>query len=117
MTSSSRNTPTFNELIYEVVSQIPEGRVTTYGTIAALCGRPRAARIVGGVAHYGPEGLPWQRVVKAGGLLAEGYPGGVEGHKQVLEREGVAIDDAFRVISFNQIYWSGRGAGEEAKHK
>jgi alkylated DNA nucleotide flippase Atl1 len=36
-----------------LVSKIPEGRVMTYGQLAALCGSPRAARIVGGIAHYG----------------------------------------------------------------
>ena len=41
----------------------------TYGQLAALCGNARAARIVGGIAHFGDPGLPWQRVVnKRGGL-------------------------------------------------
>ena len=48
----------FRELIYEYVAQIPPGRVMTYGQLAALAGSPRAARIVGGVAHFGPEELP-----------------------------------------------------------
>lgn len=61
----------------------------TYGQIAALCGSPRAARIVGGIAHWGDQSLPWQRVVKADGSLAEGFPGGVAGHRAVLEPEGV----------------------------
>ena len=39
--------------VEDVVSQIPAGRVMTYGQIAALSGSPRAARIVGGIAHYG----------------------------------------------------------------
>lgn len=65
----------------------------TYGQIAVMCGLPRGARIVGGVAHYGPLDLPWQRVVKKDGSLAEGYPGGTEGHKKDLEAEGVEIVD------------------------
>ena len=97
----------FNEQVYELVAQIPKGRVTTYGTLAALCGKPRAARIVGGIAHFGPSELPWQRVVKAGGGLAEGFPGGVEGHRQVLEAEGVKVSN-HRVVDFNQIFWSGK---------
>ena len=97
----------FDDQVYELVSQIPKGRVTTYGTIAALCGKPHAARIVGGIAHFGPSELPWQRVVKAGGRLAEGFPGGVDGHRQVLEAEGVEVRN-HKVANFKQIYWDGR---------
>lgn len=87
----------FRERVYEVVSQIPYGMVMTYGQIAALCGSPRAARIVGGVAHFGDDRLPWQRVVKANGALAEGYPGGVVGHHASLEAEGVQFTEDGRV--------------------
>ena len=69
----------------------------SYGQIAALCGSPRAARIVGGIAHYGDLSLPWQRVVHKNGKLATGFPGGVEGHRQVLEAEGVAVSNDFEV--------------------
>ena len=96
----------FNEQVYEIVARIPKGRVTTYGTIAVLCGRPRAARIVGGIAHRGPQDLPWQRVVKAEGWLAEGFPGGIEGHRMALLEDGVKTSPRGRVIDFNKIYWS-----------
>lgn len=43
--------------VEQLVAQIPIGRVMTYGQLAALCGSPRAARIVGGIAHYGPTHL------------------------------------------------------------
>jgi len=69
----------------------------TYGQIALLCGKPRAARIVGGVAHFGNPELPWQRVVKKDGHLAEGYPGGVEGHKAALEAESVVFRQEYQV--------------------
>ena len=69
----------------------------TYGQIAALCGNPRAARIVGGIAHFGDPTLPWQRVVKKDGRLAEGYPGGIAGHCQKLIAEGVAVGNDLRV--------------------
>lgn len=87
----------FAERVYALVSQIPEGRVMTYGQIAALCGSPRAARIVGGIAHYGPPELPWQRVVKKDGSLAEGYYGGIEGHRQALEAEGIKTNSDLKV--------------------
>jgi methylated-DNA-protein-cysteine methyltransferase-like protein len=89
--------PNFKDAIYELVSQIPRGNVMTYGQIAYLCGHPRAARFVGGVAHYGDPDLPWQRVVKKDGSLAEGYPGGTAGHKAALEAEGVVVDSNYKI--------------------
>ncbi len=71
--------------------QIPRGRVMTYGQLAALSGNARAARIVGGIAHFGDPALPWQRVVSKQGGLAAGYPGGRSGHRQVLEAEGYEV--------------------------
>lgn len=94
----------FRERVYEVVRQIPPGRVMTYGQIAALVGNPRAARIVGGVAHYGDPSLPWQRVVNKKGGLAVGYPGGVVGHAKHLEAEGVVVSDDF-TIDIARLRW------------
>lgn len=94
----------FRRRVYEVVRQIPAGRVMTYGQIAALCGNPRAARIVGGIAHFGDPELPWQRVVKKDGRLAEGYPGGVQGHKEHLKSEGVEVNNDFRV-EIGKVLW------------
>jgi methylated-DNA-protein-cysteine methyltransferase related protein len=73
------------------VAQIPAGKVMTYGQLAVLCGSPRAARIVGGIAHYGDPDLPWQRVVNRHGSLANGYPGGKAGHAEALEAEGFIV--------------------------
>jgi methylated-DNA-protein-cysteine methyltransferase-like protein len=87
----------FRSRVEALVSAIPRGRVMTYGQLAALCGNARAARIVGGIAHFGDPDLPWQRVVNKSGGLALGYPGGKAGHKQVLEQEGVEVSDDFRV--------------------
>jgi methylated-DNA-protein-cysteine methyltransferase-like protein len=81
----------FRKQVEALVAQIPRGRVMTYGQIAALCGNARAARIVGGIAHFGNPDLPWQRVVNRHGGLAAGYPGGRAGHKQVLEAEGYEV--------------------------
>lgn len=79
----------FRQRVYALVAQIPKGRVMTYGQIAALCGNAGAARIVGGIAHFGDPDLPWQRVVKKDGSPAEGYPGGIAGHEKRLRQEGV----------------------------
>ena len=81
--------PGFKILVQALVSQIPKGKVMSYGQIAAMCGSPRAARIVGGIAHFGDPALPWHRVVKKDGSLAEGYPGGIPSHQKALELEDV----------------------------
>jgi alkylated DNA nucleotide flippase Atl1 len=77
----------------------------TYGQLAALCGNARAARIVGGIAHFGDPSLPWQRVVNKSGGLASGYPGGRSGHKQVLEAEGIHASDNYKV-DVASLLWS-----------
>jgi methylated-DNA-protein-cysteine methyltransferase-like protein len=95
----------FRRRVYFFVAQIPKGRVMTYGQLAALAGSPYAARVVGGIAHWGDPDLPWQRVVKKSGSLAEGYPGGLSGHKQVLEAEGVKVSEDFRVDVEELLWW------------
>ncbi len=96
----------FKERVYEIVAQIPRGRVMTYGQIAALAGSPRAARQVGQVAHWGPMDLPWQRVVNKTGGLAGGYTtGGRESHRHDLEADGVAVGNDYRVDVDALIWW------------
>jgi methylated-DNA-protein-cysteine methyltransferase-like protein len=95
----------FKERVEALVAQIPLGRVMTYGQIAALCGNARAARIVGGIAHFGDPDLPWQRVVNKSGGLAAGYPGGRAGHKQVLEAEGYKVSEDYKV-NVTELLWN-----------
>lgn len=95
----------FRQRVEALVAQIPRGRVMTYGQLAALCGNARAARIVGGIAHFGDPDLPWQRVVNKSGGLASGYPGGRAGHKQVLEAEGAVVSDGYQVNVQELIWW------------
>ncbi|MEO6513182.1 MAG: MGMT family protein [Candidatus Saccharimonadales bacterium] len=83
----------FADRVNALVAQIPRGRIMTYGQIAGLCGNARAARIVGGIAHFGDPDLPWQRVVNKSGGLAAGYPGGRAEHRVALESEGIIVDD------------------------
>jgi methylated-DNA-protein-cysteine methyltransferase-like protein len=94
----------FRQRVEDLVTQIPEGRVMTYGQLASLCGSPRSARIVGGIAHFGDPDLPWQRVVNKQGGLASGYPGGKSGHQQVLEQEGHNVKD-FKVDVKRLLWW------------
>ena len=96
----------FSQDVYDIVAQIPRGRVMTYGQIAALCGSPRSARIVGQVAHWGPPELPWQRVVNKQGGLAGGYTtGGRVAHRRDLEVDGVAVRDDYTVDVNALIWW------------
>ena len=95
----------FREAVEAIVRQIPRGRVMTYGQLAALCGRARAARIVGGIAHFGDPDLPWQRVVNKRGGLATGYPGGRQSHAEALRAEGVNVNDKFEVDVTTLLWW------------
>ena len=77
----------FFEEVYKVVARIPAGKVMSYGQIARVLGAPRAARQVGWAMRRCPDGLPWQRVVKADGSIAGG--GFAELRRALLQSEGV----------------------------
>jgi len=82
----------FSEQVFAQVRRIPEGKVSTYGQIAFLAGRPRAARIVGQTLHRNPEPIvtPCHRVVFRDGSLAPGFAfGGPTVQRQLLENERV----------------------------
>lgn len=96
----------FKERVYELVAQIPQGRVMTYGGVAAYCGAAWAAWEVGQIAHSGPTGLPWQRVVNKQGGLAAGWPnGGREAHAAALRADGVVVSDDF-TVDVGSLLWS-----------
>ncbi len=76
----------------------------TYGQLAALAGHPRAARIVGGIAHFGPEDLPWHRVVNKQGGLAGAFPGGRSEQGRRLEAEGVEVSVDYKV-KLEELIW------------
>ncbi len=94
----------FSDRVTDLVARIPSGRVMTYGQIAALCGSPRAARIVGGVAHYGSEELPWHRVVNKQGGLAAAFPGGRAEQAKRLAGEGIELNES-GVVDIDSILW------------
>jgi methylated-DNA-protein-cysteine methyltransferase-like protein len=96
----------FKERVYELVAQIPKGRVMTYGQVAAYCGAAWAAWEVGQIAHTGPSGLPWQRVINKQGGLAAGWPGGGRAaHAAALEADGVVVSDDF-TVDIGSLLWS-----------
>lgn len=80
------------EEVYAAVRRIPRGRVATYGQIARMIGRPRAARVVGYALSAAPADVPCHRVVSRQGGLSEAFsPSGRETHRLLLEMEGVAF--------------------------
>jgi len=95
----------FKQQVYDLVRQIPQGKVMTYGQIAALCGAAWAAWEVGQIAHTGPTDLPWQRVVNKQGGLAAGWPGGGrDTHAALLRAEGVEVSEDYQVDVKNLLW-------------
>ena len=86
-----RVAPFYADVLREL-AQVPYGRTTTYGTLAAKVGRPRAARAVGTVMNRNPIPivLPCHRVIGANGSLV-GYGGGLDVKRRLLELEGVLL--------------------------
>lgn len=84
--------PSFSQRVYDVVCQIPKGKVATYGQVAALIGSPRSARYVGFALHSNPLPgvVPCHRVVFKNGACAPGFAfGGPDVQRKLLESEGV----------------------------
>jgi methylated-DNA-[protein]-cysteine S-methyltransferase len=80
----------FHEQVLRELGRVPYGATTTYGTLAARVGQPRAARAVGTVMNRNPLPivLPCHRVVGANGALT-GYAGGLDRKRALLALEGV----------------------------
>ena len=80
--------------ILAYLRKIPQGRVVTYGQIAAALGDPKLARAVGNALHRNPDGekYPCYKVVSAQGKLSEHFAfGGLEGQKCRLEQDGIEV--------------------------
>ena len=90
----------YRRQVYAIVSRIPEGKVATYGLIAALLGNPMAARRVGHAMATAPSGsnLPCHRVVNSkGDMLSGNQFGGPDAQRQRLAREGVVFRPSGRI--------------------
>jgi methylated-DNA-protein-cysteine methyltransferase-like protein len=82
----------FDREVYALVRRIGHGSVASYGQVAALLGRPRAARAVGGAMRRCPPGVPWHRVVNAEGRISRRKrAAGMLTQRMLLEREGVVL--------------------------
>ena len=81
--------------VYDVVRQIPAGRVASYGQVARMVGEPRKARFVGYAMHASPGmagGVPCHRVVFKDGTLCSGFAfGGSDRQRALLDGEGVTF--------------------------
>jgi len=105
---SGKKEESFFELIYQVARQIPKGRVTSYGAIAACLGTRLSARMVGwamnGAGSAKPK-VPAHRVVNRNGLLSGRHHfSPPELMQHLLEKEGVKIKND-TVVDFKKIFW------------
>jgi methylated-DNA-protein-cysteine methyltransferase-like protein len=98
----------FFEQVYEVTKLIPYGRVTSYGAIARYLGAARSSRMVGWAlnnCHILPGFIPAHRVVNRQGLLSgKHHFGGQNTMQQLLENEGIKVEDD-QVVDFERLYW------------
>src|SRR5437870_4752331 len=92
--------------IYQVVQQVPRGRVATYGDIAAIVGAGCDARTVGYALNDLPkdreESIPWQRIINRAGRIST--RGALQ--RQLLEAEGIVFDARARV-NLARFGWAG----------
>ena len=108
----------FFKRVYAVVRTIPRGKVLTYGQIATLLGSPYMARQVGWAMHGCSKGLPWQRVVGAGGKILVNSLSVGEGallQRRLLELEGVRFAGQRIDMSAHQFVPSGMKQRKESR--
>ena len=89
------NDKTYRERVYQIVRQIPVGKVMAYGQLAIILGEGYTARTVGYVMHGSPDDVPWQRVINSQGKCSTGrltIPLNLQ--QELLEAEGVAFNAA-----------------------
>jgi len=104
----------FSFRVLSVVRRIPPGRVASYGEVAALAGRPRAARAVGNIMREcrRPD-VPCHRVIAAGGRLG-GYGGSELLKRSLLAAEGVVVSGT-RVRELDRVQWKPRRGGSRTE--
>ena len=104
----SKQNEDFFEQVYQVVEQIPEGRVTSYGAIAQFLSAKRAARMVGWALNQcilHRKNLPAHRVVnRVGQLSGKFHFGEPDLMQKRLENEGIVIEND-KVKAFDKLFW------------
>jgi len=105
---SGKREASFFELVYEVVRQIPRGRVTSYGAIAAAIGTRLSARMVGWAmnsAHDARLKVPAHRVVNRNGMLTgKNHFKDPREMQRLLEKENIKVIND-QVQDFDKIFW------------
>jgi O-6-methylguanine DNA methyltransferase len=105
----------FERRVLTVVSRVPAGSVTTYGDVARLAGRPGAARAVGNIMRQADRpGLPYHRVIAAGGKLG-GYSS-LSLKRSLLVAEGLTVTPS-RVVGFEKFRWRGKSPDKKMGRK
>ena len=103
----SNEKPNYFDLVYQVVREIPKGRVTSYGTIAHYLGLKSGARMVGyamNAAHAHLD-VPAHRVVNRAGVLTGKHHFATPSQMQErLEEEGIRIEND-KIIDFEKVFW------------
>jgi methylated-DNA-protein-cysteine methyltransferase-like protein len=91
------------DMIYEVVRQIPPGRVTTYGAIAKLLNLPNARMVGHAMRSIDDDGkpVPAQRVVTASGRLSHDSSGA---RRKLLIKEGIQLKGD-KIVDFSKLFW------------
>jgi O-6-methylguanine DNA methyltransferase len=103
----AKSSEVFSRRVLTVVRNIPPGRVATYGDVASMAGRPRAARAVGNIMkNCSRRDVPCHRVIAAGGRLG-GYGGSESLKRALLVAEGVTVAGS-RVRDLTRVRWSTR---------
>ncbi len=92
--------------IYDIVRQVPRGRVTTYGDVAQLVGQGCDARLVGYAMATCPDDVPWQRVINSLGKISLRSGDGAEKQRLRLEAEGITFDPRGK-IDLDRYRWAG----------
>jgi methylated-DNA-[protein]-cysteine S-methyltransferase len=95
------------ELVYSLAKQIPRGKVTSYGELAAAIGRPEASRAIGSIMHVNPYApiVPCHRVVhKDGQIGGFGDKRGVALKIELLAAEGVSVEGG-TIVDFSKVYF------------
>lgn len=109
VTPSGGKDQSFFEQVFDVVRQVPKGRVTTYGAVAAALGTKGSARMVGwamNTAHIITPKVPAQRVVNRNGMLSGKMHFATPTYMQeLLEKEGIKVEDD-RVVNFEKLFWN-----------
>ncbi len=106
--------PAYRERVYDLVRQIPKGKVMTYGSVAIVLGDEYTPRTVGYVMHGSPDGVPWQRVINSQGKCSTGrltMP--INLQQEILEKEGIEFSKSGKCDLAAYQWWPEGFANDE----